>query len=75
MALSRRAQTIPSLRAYVVGSHCERQIELHRRLETGQWLSTTFEGDDDSIESSVLEGAFRVRDVYEDVDLEEGVAE
>lgn len=66
-------KSIASLGEYVVVSHRGRRIDHHRRLETGQWLSTTLSGDDGVVESAVLGGSFLVRDVYEGIDLEEGL--
>jgi hypothetical protein len=65
-------KSITSLREYIIVSHRSQRIDHHRRLDTGQWLSTTFEREDDNVESSVLDGSFHVRDIYDGIDLEEG---
>ena len=65
-------QGIASLREYVVVSHRERRIEHHRRLDSGQWLSTIHSADDARGDLPALGGSFLLADVYERVGLNEG---
>jgi Uma2 family endonuclease len=51
----------------VVGSE-EQRVEHHRRLESGQWLMTTYEQPDDAIALPVLDAAVRLGDLYDRVD-------
>ena len=64
-------QAIASLSEYVIVSHRERRIDHFRRLENGQWLSTTRTGDG-SIDLPVLSGSLALTDVYEGVAFDEG---
>ncbi len=67
-------QAIASLREYVIVSHRERRIEHHRRLDSGQWLTTVHTGDAAEVELVALGGKFKLTDVYERVELDEGDA-
>jgi Uma2 family endonuclease len=67
-------QAIASLREYLIASHREKRIDHHRRLESGQWLATTYSTDDADVELPALSGSIRLADVYADVDLSEGRA-
>lgn len=63
-------QAIESLAAFMIVSHRERRIDVHRRLDSGQWLYTVYASRDAVIE--VLGGSVRLDDVYGEVDLAEG---
>ena len=65
-------QAIASLREYVVISHRERRVDHHRRLETDQWLQTTFTEDNATIALPAVGGSVRLADLYLKVDLDEG---
>ena len=65
-------QGIVSLSEYVLVSHREKRIEHHRRLDTGQWLSTIYSAEGDRIELPALGASFALADVYDRVDLNEG---
>jgi Uma2 family endonuclease len=65
-------QSIASLREYVIISHRERRIDHHRRLESGQWLATSYTNDGDAVEMPALGGSVRLREIYAKVDLLEG---
>ncbi len=65
-------QAIPSLREYVIVSHRQRRIEHHRELDSGQWLTTVYTDDSALVELPALGGTFKLADVYDRVDLDEG---
>jgi Uma2 family endonuclease len=65
-------QAIESLCEYVVVSHRGRRIDHHRRLESGQWLTTAHLEDDAMIEIGALGGSIQLGEIYAGIDLTEG---
>jgi Uma2 family endonuclease len=63
-------QAIPSLRTYVIVSHRERRIDLHQRLDSGQWLATAHTADDARVAIVALGGSIAMTDAYDKVRLE-----
>lgn len=68
-------QAIPALREYVIVSHREHRIDHHRRLDSGQWLVTSYTNEGAGIELPALGASISLSDVYDDVDLDEGRAD
>jgi Uma2 family endonuclease len=66
-------QAIESLREYVIVSHREPRIDHYRRLDSGQWLATTYRGPRAHVDLPALGGGFDATDVYSGVDLREGL--
>ncbi len=64
-------QAIASLQEYVIVSHRERRVDHYRRLESGQWLTTTRTGDT-RVELPLLGASFDIADVYAGVVFDEG---
>lgn len=64
-------QAIASLQEYVIISHRERRIDHFRRLASGQWLATTWQGEAE-VELPLLEAKFALSDVYAGVVFDEG---
>jgi len=65
-------QTIPSFKEYVIVAQAERRVEHHQRLDSGQWLTTIFEGDA-VLSLPVLACRIALSDIYADLELlEEG---
>lgn len=62
-------RTIPSLLEYVLVSQHEHKIEHYRRLDTGQWVLTVYEGDDVAAELPALGCALPLVEVYDKLDL------
>lgn len=62
-------QSIPSFVEYVLVAQDELRVEHFRRLDTGQWLITTYRGPDAKVELPALGCALLVGDLYEGVDL------
>jgi Uma2 family endonuclease len=67
-------QAIASLREYIVVSHRTRRVDHHRRLDSGQWLLTTYSGEDADIALPALGGSVTLAELYHKVDLAEGAA-
>jgi Uma2 family endonuclease len=65
-------QAIESLREYAIVSHREPRIDHYRRLESGQWLATTYRGPSARVDLPALGGSFDIADAYAEVDLHEG---
>lgn len=65
-------QGIESLREYVIVSHRELRIDHYQRLESGQWLATTYRGPNARVELPAFGGSFDIADAYAEVDLHEG---
>jgi Uma2 family endonuclease len=66
-------QAIASLQEYVIVSHREARVDHSRRLENGQWLTTTSLGDA-RVELPLLGGSFELNDLYSGVAFDEGRA-
>jgi Uma2 family endonuclease len=62
-------RTIPSLLEYVLVSQHEHKIEHYRRLETGQWVLTVYEGDGAAAELPALGCSLSLAEVYDKLDL------
>lgn len=62
-------RTIPSLLEYVLVSQYERKIEHYRRLDSGQWVLTVYEGDAAAAELPALGCALSLAEVYDKLDL------
>jgi Uma2 family endonuclease len=62
-------RTIPSLLEYVLVSQHERKVEHYRRLDTGQWVLTVYEGEGASVELPALGCALPLADVYDKLEL------
>lgn len=62
-------RTLSSLQEYVLVSQHERRIEHYRRLDTGQWVLTVYEGDSASAELPALGCALPLAEVYDKLDL------
>ncbi|EYF04916.1 Uma2 family endonuclease [Chondromyces apiculatus] len=62
-------QTIPSLAEYVLISQTSHRVEHFRRLETGQWLLTVYEGDEASLDLPALGFAIPLAEIYEQLDI------
>lgn len=62
-------RAIPSLQEYVLVSQHEHKIEHYRRLETGQWVLTVFEGDAAAADLPALGCALSLAEVYDKLDL------
>jgi Uma2 family endonuclease len=62
-------RTIPSLLEYVLVSQHEHRIEHYRRLDTGQWVLTTSDGDAASVALPALGCELPVAEVYAKLDL------
>ena len=62
-------RTIPSLQEYVLVPQHERKIEHYRRLDTGQWVLTVFEGDAAAADLPALGCALSLAEVYDKLDL------
>ena len=62
-------RTIPSLLEYVLVSQHEHKIEHYRRLDTGQWVLTVYEGDEAAAELPALGCALSLAEVYDKLDL------
>ena len=62
-------RTIPSLQEYVLVSQHEHKIEHYRRLATGQWVLTVFEGDAAAADLPALGCALSLAEVYDKLDL------
>jgi len=64
-------QAIASLEEYLIVSHREQRVDHYRRLQSGQWLTTTRTGAS-AVELPVLAGSFDVVDLYAGVVFDEG---
>jgi Uma2 family endonuclease len=64
-------QAIASLKEYIIVSHRERRVDHFRRLENGQWLTTTHVASE-SVALPVLGGSFAMNDLYAGVVFDEG---
>jgi Uma2 family endonuclease len=62
-------RTIPSLLEYVLISQHEHSIEHYRRLDTGQWVLTAYEGDAASVALPALGCELPLAEVYANLDL------
>ncbi|MEO5728889.1 MAG: Uma2 family endonuclease [Byssovorax sp.] len=62
-------RAIPSLLEYVLVSQHEHRIEHYRRLDTGQWVLTVYEGDNAAAELPALGCALSLAEVYDKLDL------
>ena len=62
-------RTLPSLQEYVLVSQHERRIEHYRRLDTGQWVLTVYEGDSAAAELPALGCELSLAEVYDKLDL------
>jgi Uma2 family endonuclease len=62
-------RTIPSLLEYVLVSQDEHRIEHYRRLDTGQWVLTAYEGDAAGVAFPTLGCELPVAEVYAKLDL------
>ena len=65
-------QSIDSFGEYLVVSHEEVRVDHHQRLETGQWLTTTYLGLEAEVHLASFEGVVLLADIYGGVNLEEG---
>jgi len=54
----------------VIISHRERRVDLHTRLDSGQWLATAFTSDDASMNLPVVGGDVKIADIYGNVTLD-----
>jgi Uma2 family endonuclease len=62
-------RTIPSLLEYVLVSQHEHRIEHYRRLDTGQWVLTAYEGDAASVALPALGCELPLAEVYDKLDM------
>jgi Uma2 family endonuclease len=62
-------RSIPSLLEYVRVSQDEHRIEHYRRLESGQWVLTVYEGDAAAAEFPALGCTLSLAAVYDKLDL------
>jgi Uma2 family endonuclease len=62
-------RAIPSLLEYVLVSQHEHRIEHYRRLDTGQWVLTVYEGDAAAADLPALGCALSLAEVYDKLDL------
>jgi Uma2 family endonuclease len=62
-------RTIPSLEEYVLVSQHEEKIEHFRRLDTGQWVLTAYEGLAASADLPTLGCALPLAEAYDKLDL------
>lgn len=62
-------RAIPSLLEYVLVSQHERKIEHYRRLDTGQWVLTIYEGDNAAAALPALGCELSLAEVYDKLDL------
>jgi Uma2 family endonuclease len=62
-------RTLPSLLEYVLVAQHERKIEHYRRLDTGQWVLTVYEGNDAAAELPALGCELSLAEVYDKLDL------
>jgi Uma2 family endonuclease len=62
-------RSIPSLLEYVLVSQDEHRIEHYRRLESGQWVLTVYEGDAAAAELPALGCTLSLAAVYDKLDL------
>lgn len=62
-------RTLASLEEYVLVSQHEQKIEHYRRLETGQWVLTVYEGEAAVVDLPTLGGALSLAEVYAKLDL------
>lgn len=60
---------LPSLAEYVVVHQTQPCIEHHQRQPTGQWLLTTIDGLDASLNLPALPCSLTSRDIYEGVEF------
>lgn len=61
-------QTMPGFAEYVLVSQSEHRIEHFKRLESGQWLLTTYQGDDAILELPALECSIPLGEIYAQTD-------
>jgi Uma2 family endonuclease len=66
-------QSIAELRDYVIISHRERRLDHYRRERDGQWTLATHTSDSARLHLSAIAGRLALRDVYDGVDLTEGL--
>ncbi len=59
----------------MIVSHREMRIDHHRRLESGQWLATSYTNAEDEVELPALQGSVRAEEIYAKVDPREGMRE
>lgn len=62
-------RTIPSLEEYVLVSQHEEKIEHYRRLDTGQWILTAYQGKEAVVALPALECELPLAEVYDKLDL------
>ncbi|MEO7329707.1 MAG: Uma2 family endonuclease [Minicystis sp.] len=62
-------QRIASLAEYVLVSQAERRVDHYRRIESGQWILTVYEGDAAIIAFPALGCEVPLSELYEDTDL------
>jgi Uma2 family endonuclease len=62
-------RTIPSLLEYVLVSQDEHRIEHYRRLDTGQWVLTAYDGDAASVALPALGCELPLAEVYDKLDM------
>lgn len=62
-------RTIPSLQEYVLVSQHEHKVEHYRRLDSGQWVLTDYEGDDASVVLPTLGCALPLAAIYDKLDM------
>jgi Uma2 family endonuclease len=62
-------QSVPSLAEYLLVAQAERRVEHFRRLESGQWLLTVYQGDDATVTLPALSAELPLREIYMKLDL------
>jgi Uma2 family endonuclease len=60
---------LPSLAEYVIVHQTESRIEHHQRQNTEQWLLTTIDGLEATLDLSAIKCSLALRDIYEGIDL------
>lgn len=69
-----RYKALPSLAEYVLVEQDEHRIDHLRRLESGQWLLTTYKGDEDVLVLPALDCRIPLSAIYANLDLLEEVS-